>query len=161
MPRGGRREGAGRKPDAAKLEKRADREVLTRAAAEDARATMQQAETNGEPLAKTVLNKYMQLFDRLAALYRPSSHPVVDEHSGKPIRASMAKFEKYSRLALDCAKQLAPYQSATFRAVLVTPPAPAAEPGAEQPSAQILDFPINDPLTAARVYRHVMAGGAA
>jgi hypothetical protein len=85
----------------------------------------------------------------------------MDEHTGKPIRASMAKFEKYSRLALDCARQLAPYQSATFRAVVITPPAPAAEPGAEQPGAKILDFPINDPLTAARIYKRVMAGGAA
>jgi hypothetical protein len=36
--------------------------------------------------------------------------------------AAEAKFEKWARLAVDCAARAAPFQSPTFRAVTVVPP---------------------------------------
>jgi len=43
---------------------------------------------------------------------------VADQHRGN----DEAKFQKYAALAIECARLLTPYQSPTFRAVMVTPP---------------------------------------
>lgn len=66
-------------------------------------------------LGREVLEQYMVMFDALAGHYRtiPES-PHSDE----------AKFIKYATAACDCAKALAPYQSRTYRAIVVSPPPP-------------------------------------
>ena len=56
---------------------------------------------------------------RLAQHYRPiPESPHSDE----------AKFTKYATAACDCAKALAPYQSPTLRAIVVSPPPPTERP---------------------------------
>jgi hypothetical protein len=64
-------------------------------------------------LGKEVLERYMIMFDALAQHYRPiPESPHSDE----------GKFTKYATATCDCAKALAPYQSPTYRAVLVSSP---------------------------------------
>jgi hypothetical protein len=58
-------------------------------------------------LGREVLAQYMNAFDELAEQYR---------------KADEAKFRQYAELAIACAKALAPYQSPTYRAVVVSSP---------------------------------------
>lgn len=87
------------------------RALTTRTVSGDARGT---------PLAKTVLEQIMLLSMGLVAKYQP----------GKPDE-NEAKMQEYLPYALGAAKELARYQSPTFRAIAVTevPALPAAQPG--------------------------------
>ena len=58
-------------------------------------------------LGREVLAQYMCTFDELAEQYRKTDEP---------------KFRQYADLAVACAKALAPYQSPTYRAIVVTSP---------------------------------------
>jgi hypothetical protein len=58
-------------------------------------------------LGREVLAQYMNTFDQLAEQYRKTNEP---------------KFRQYAELTVACAKALAPYQSPTYRAVVVSPP---------------------------------------
>ncbi len=75
------------------------------------------ADMAGRKLAKEVLDEFMHLFAGMAASHQPLP-------SGMPVplgrTPNEAKFEKYARLAVQCAKDLASYQSPTFRAIAVT-----------------------------------------
>ena len=102
--RGGRVKGT---PNRATIEK-----------AKIAEQVMARAEMRGEQLAKEVLNDFMQLFAGMAATHQP-----IPEGQSIPLgrRPDETKFEKWARLAVQCAKDLAPYQSPTFRAIVVAP----------------------------------------
>src|SRR5262249_40606098 len=64
-------------------------------------------------LGREMLEYYMIMFDALAQHYRPiPESPHSDE----------GKFTKYATATCDCAKALAPYQSPTFRTVVVSSP---------------------------------------
>lgn|SRR5262245_1837536 len=91
-------------------------------------------------LGKETLEKFMILFDALAEHYRtiPQS-PHSDE----------AKFTKYATAACECAKALAPYQSPTYRAIVVSPPPP------EQQKVKRFTLTIFDRHNGS----HVLAGG--
>jgi len=65
------------------------------------------AEMQGRKLAKEVLDEFMHLFAEMAASAREGG----DE----------TRFEKWARLAVQCAKDLAAYQSPTLRAIMVAP----------------------------------------
>jgi hypothetical protein len=99
MPRGGKREGAGRKPgvpNRVKVQAGLMRMAATRKSAGRAK------------LAVDVLQKRMNLFDRLA-----------DEalKDGEP-----ALFTRYSKIAIECAVSLAGYQTPRLSAVMTTHP---------------------------------------
>jgi hypothetical protein len=68
------------------------------------------AEANmlGQPLAKEILAKYAARFDEMA--------------DARHLAGDVAGFERWARLACATAKDLAPYQSPTYRAVVITPP---------------------------------------
>jgi hypothetical protein len=73
-------------------------------------------------LGKEVLEQYMEMFDALAQHYRPiPESPHSDE----------GKFTKYATATCDCAKALAPYQSPTYRAVIMTSPEQSVGNGAK------------------------------
>ena len=62
----------------------------------------------GQPLAKEILAKYAARFDEMAdALH---------------LAGDVAGFERWARLACATAKDLAPYQSPTYRAIVIAPP---------------------------------------
>ena len=100
--RGGRRKGSRNKATI-------ERELLAQRVLQNAPAgAIQQA-----PLGKEVLEQYMVAFDALAQHYRPiPESPNSDE----------AKFTKFATATCDCARALAPYQSPTYRAVMLSSP---------------------------------------
>jgi hypothetical protein len=67
-----------------------------------------EAEMRGQKLGKEILAKYAGLFDEMA----DACHLAED----------VAGFERWARLACATAKDLAPYQNPTYRAVVITPP---------------------------------------
>ena len=62
----------------------------------------------GQPLAKEILAKYAARFDEMA--------------DARHLAGDVAGFERWARLACATAKDLAPYQSPTYRAVVIAPP---------------------------------------
>ena len=67
-------------------------------------------------LGREVLAQYMLTFDELAEQHRKT-----DE----------IKFRQYAELAVACAKALAPYQSPTYRAIVMASPQRSAGNGAK------------------------------
>jgi hypothetical protein len=62
----------------------------------------------GQPFAKEILAKYAARFDKMA--------------DARLMAGDVAGFERWARLACATAKGLAPYQSPTYRAVVIAPP---------------------------------------
>jgi hypothetical protein len=101
--RGGRRKGT---PNKATLEK-----------ALIASRTVSEAKTSGKKLAKEVLEDLMHTFVSMAEHYKPTP----PEAERQNPHADEGMFVQYAKHIIDCAKSLAPYQSPTFRAVVVAP----------------------------------------
>lgn len=74
----------------------------------------------GKKLAKERLEEIMELAGGLAAHFVP----VRPEGQRPNPNANEPLFAKYFSLYLDAARYLAPYQSPTFRAIMIAPPAP-------------------------------------
>src|SRR5262245_61250470 len=112
MPRGGSKPGerrGGRKkgtPNKATLEK-----------ALIAERDLTEAKAHRRPLGKEVLEHYMHIFAEIADSERAAVLAENPENSPE----HEARFERFARYAVDCAHKLAPYQSPTFRAVVVAP----------------------------------------
>ena len=62
----------------------------------------------GQKLGKEILAKYAARFDEMA--------------DARHLAGDVAGFERWARLACATAKDLAPYQSPTYRAVVIAPP---------------------------------------
>jgi hypothetical protein len=67
-----------------------------------------EADMRGQPLAKEILAKYAARCDEMA--------------DARHVAGDVAGFERWARLACVTAKDLAPYQSPTYRAVVIAPP---------------------------------------
>jgi hypothetical protein len=78
------------------------------------------AKRAGRKLGVQLLDDFAQLFGSLAAFYQPHPAGMAPNPNADPVQ-----FEKWSRLAVETAARLAPYQSPTYRAI-VTAPAPEA-----------------------------------
>ncbi len=76
---------------------------------------------SGRKLAVTILDEFAHVFAGMAAFYQPSTPKRENKN------ANVAEFERWSKLACDCAKALAPYQTPTYRAVVVAPAPEAGE----------------------------------
>lgn len=129
MPRGakpGERRGGGRKPNqrnraTLQREQLAEHMKIAEAEIEEMRA--------GKKMAKTVLEEFMVMFSGLAAAFQPlGTGP-----SGTVTAADMeawagskreGAFERYAKLAMKTASDLADYQSPKFAAVHVAAPPP-------------------------------------
>jgi hypothetical protein len=105
--RGGRQRGT---PNKTTIERQ-------RVTAEIAARTVADARVAGKKLAKEVLEEFMFLFADMAAYYKPAL-PTAPPNEN----ANEGKFGEYARLTVDAAHKLAPYQSPTFRAIVVAPP---------------------------------------
>jgi hypothetical protein len=109
--RGGRQKGT---PNRATVERAA---IAARIADE--------ANMRGQKLGKEYLAKYAGLFDEMA-----------DE---RRLAGDAAGFERWARLCCATAKDLAPYQSPTYRAVVIAPP--PDKPGDD---VRVIDLKIFD-----------------
>src|SRR5271163_1681048 len=101
----------------------------------------------------------MLMFKDMAQHHAPSGRTQGAEPDG-------IKFERYARLAIHCALSLAPYQSPTFRAIMVTPPPEKDEPVRvitlkifDHDGKEIFDRDgkETDPVEAMRTYRKIVA----
>mgnify|MGYP000735891981 CR=1 FL=1 len=82
---------------------------------------VRETEMSGRKLGKEVLADFMDVFAALATYHQPLPDGMTVPQGRKP---DEAKFEKYARLAIQAAKDLAPYQSPTFRAIQIAAPPP-------------------------------------
>lgn len=116
---------------------------------------MLRARETGKKLAKDVLDEFMMLFAGMAAHHQPIPE-------GQPIPAGRQpnedKFEKWARLAVETAADLAKYQSPTYRAIAVTlPPALPAVPEQKTIEGKVVDLPI-DAMSGSRLYQRMVNG---
>ena len=79
----------------------------------------------GQPLAKEILAKYAARFDEMA--------------DARHLAGDVAGFERWARLACATAKDPAPYQSPTYRAVVIAPP-----PDKPEDDVRVIDLEIFD-----------------
>ena len=91
---------------------------------------------HGKKLAKERLDEFMELFVGRAAHYQP--RPDKNGKDQNPT-GNEAKFEKWALHAVDVAHKLAPYQSPTFRAIVVSPPPPSQNGGKKRFTLTIVD----------------------
>jgi hypothetical protein len=134
--RGGRRPGAGRKPgsknkatiereERARIEymARSDRrEAVDGELARDAAAAVDQAKRTGDRLGKEILHELANLLADVATYYQP--RPVAVQQPDGSVTTVLrggdeAKFRQYAHLAMQAAKDLAPYQSPKLSAVVL------------------------------------------
>jgi hypothetical protein len=111
-----------------------------------------EAHQSGKKLAKEVLEDFMHLFAGVAASCQP-----LPEGASAPVghKTDEVRFERYARLAIEAAKELAKYQSPTFKAVAVMLP-PPQNPNAGAEGAKNV-IRIDDAETLVRVYKSRIA----
>lgn len=129
MPRGGARARSGRKRGPGKAKREAlERERISAqlaetpegAAAKAAQAgtsTDMRAVSRGRKLAKERLEDLLEIATGMAGYYQRPLNPNAPPNPN----ANQAEFEKWFRLAMQCSALAAPYQSPTFRAIVVAP----------------------------------------
>jgi hypothetical protein len=92
---------------------------------EIARLSASEATASGRKLGKDVLEELMVRFSELAHKFQPASSTLAVRDWAKSAAEPM--FHKYASLAVTAAKDLAKYQSPTFKAVEISAPAPTVE----------------------------------
>jgi hypothetical protein len=118
MPRGSKPgERRGGRPKGGK-----NRATLERAVV--AERIMNETQMAGRKLGKEVLEEFMILYSGLAGAFQPKSAADIEAWSNS---SKEAKFEKYSKLAMKAAHDLAEYQSPKLAAIHVAAPPPPAE----------------------------------
>jgi hypothetical protein len=117
-----------------------------------AEQTLARARMEGKKLGKEILEEFMIVFAGRAAHYQPRPPELPPNPN-----ADEAKFLAYARLATDCAKSLAPYQSPTFRAIAVEHNNPQLRSYQELPLNSFDEHrEVIDPIEAAKVYQRLM-----
>lgn len=144
-PRGGKRPGAGRIKGSknravAAREKRKAREAI----AVEAREELRQARGKRSPL--DILEDFMVLFYTLAADYQ--TLPLAT--GKKNPNEDPARFREWSKLSIECAKELAAYNFPKFRAVVVSPATLGMASGAH--GAPTLPSPSEAPQRASQCH---------
>lgn len=108
----------GGRPAGAKNKATIERELRE---AQEAERKVEEARTSGRRLAKDMLDDFMHKFAQVAASFQP-----VPANTPPPegVTPNPNEFERWAKLAVECAKALAKYQSPTFQAIMVAPPPP-------------------------------------
>jgi hypothetical protein len=80
-----------------------------------------EAKQTGRPLAKEQLDKLMAIFEGATAFFQPTlPHQIAAGQPTNP-NGDWDKFERWALNFMNCAKELAKYQSPQYRAILVAP----------------------------------------
>lgn len=111
------------------------------------------ARENGVELAKDVLNRLMKLAEGAAALHRPSTSA-----DGKVVAntGNWGEFGAWFDRTAFVAKELAKYQSPTFKAIAVM--APPEVPRLPPPGGgKVLELP-HDAISRSRLYQKIVNG---
>jgi hypothetical protein len=115
---GGRRPGGGRKKG------RPNKATIERAII--AQQILERTEMSGRKFGKEVLEELMVRFSELACKFQPDSFDTAVVQDWAKTK-NYDRFVQLAALARDTARELAKYQSPTFKAVEVSAPAPAVE----------------------------------
>lgn len=115
MPRGGKREGAGR-PEG--TQNKIDREKSILAQYERAAAATGEAR---KKLCKEIMAEHANYFHGLAAMYRPFNEDGTVRHEG-----NVEKFVQFASLAVEAASKGAPYESPRYAAIAVVQAPPSS-----------------------------------
>lgn len=145
MPRGGSKPGERRGGRVKGVPNRATTELALIAE----RAGVE-VHAQGRKLAKEILEDMMYFAVGEAIRYQP-----LLANGDKNPKADEEKFERYLKLTSEVASKLAPYQSPTFRAVMVSSAGPSVDD--DQNPGNVI--PLDDAIGAARVYRRIVAAG--
>lgn len=135
--KGGKRPGAGRPPGA--LNK------ATLQASRIAVREIEQARSSGRELAKEKLEKFLDICEGAAAIFRPSGR---DGAIDRPPQ-DWTLFAEWMDRSIWCAAQLAKYQSPTFKAIMQVMPGQGIEPAA--PPSNVIDMQ-RDPIAIQASY---------
>lgn len=124
-------------------------------AADTAEKQIALARSKQYALGKDVLGEFMMTFRGMAALHQPSP-------PGQPRRQyeDETKFLNYAKLAIECAGELANYQSPKYRSIQVAaaPPDQAPlQPPSPGDDAKVVSMVERDPARAADTYRRMIA----
>lgn len=119
----------------------------------------------GRKLAREVLDEFMFMFAGMAATYQPLPPSQAKDPAAMAMAQAQgrepneAMFRYYAELAVQTAKELAPYQSPRFKAIPVIAPQPG--PGAPGDDARPVDGKVvplpMDATSLARVYSQMIA----
>jgi hypothetical protein len=106
-------------------------------------------------VAARVQNQLAQLY-----LAEPAAAAVAERKDWtKQVAALEAKFEKWAGLTVLTSSKLAPFESPTFRAVIVSPGLPGSGDNAKVIDGNIIPLD-SDAVGAARVYRRIVSAGS-
>lgn len=123
---------------------------ITVEAAEIARISTEQAKARGVKLGKEMLEDYMMAFHNQAVVFQPLPPGVAI-----PGRTPDPKqFMEWGKLVVDTAKELAKYQSPTFRAIAVMAPPPGSEKQPQIAGDNVIT--IKDAQALSRVYQNMV-----
>ena len=126
---------------------------VTVEAAELARISNEQAQARGVKLGKDMLEDYMMKFHDVAATYQGRIAKALRTKKN-PRAADVAAFKDWGGLVVSTAKELAKYQSPTFRAIAVVAPPPGSEKPAMVSGDNVIT--IKDAQALARVYQNTV-----
>lgn len=133
--RGGRPKGGRNKSTIERLERAA-----LDARGKEAEKAIIAGRATGTKLAKEVLEDFMHLFAGIAGTHQP--YPPTQPQN---VNYDEDKFERYAKLTIDTARELAKYQSPQFRAIVVAP-APDANKGQERKRFTLTIFEGRRPM---------------
>ena len=128
---------------------------VTVEAAEIARISTEQAKAKGIKLGKEMLEDYMMAFHNIAATYQNEIARAMMVPDAKMPAEAAARFREWGVLVVDVAKELAKYQSPTFRAIAVVAPQGGSEKGPPTISADNV-ITIKDAQALSRVYQNMV-----
>lgn len=115
---------------------------------------LEAAKASGRKLAKEWMQEFLPVLAGMTAFYQPTFPGMQQQNPN----GSEDKFEKWYGLFLDTATKLAPFESPTFRAVMVAPPPPPKGGGRiTQFTLTIFDEQHEQP--APLIVEHAPAGG--
>lgn len=148
--RGGRKKGV---PNKATIEAR-----------ERAARELDAAKAGEKQIGKDVIEEMMFIAKGATASFQPVSEEqaqraqAAGQTNVKPRAGDMEKFGQWWDRTVFAAKELAKYQSPTFRAIMVSTAGDAPKNDPKQIEGNVV--PIDDPVGAGRVYRRIVMAGS-
>ena len=119
----------------------------------EAEAEMTAAEVNGKKLGKDYLEEWVSAFHNMAAFYQ-NKCALAFQGRGEPSAADKAELERWGKLVVSTARDLAEFQSPKFRAIAVAPAPAGGGINAKVVTGNVV--PLDDNVGASRIYRSLI-----